>query len=35
VGKDTKCCPELKVHGEKMHEEDGAKYLGDIFHKRG
>ena len=35
VGKDTKCCPQLKVHGEKMHVENSAKYLGDIFHKSG
>ena len=35
VGNDTMCCPQLKVHGENMHEENSAKYLGDIFHKSG
>ena len=32
VGKRTGICPELKIHGEKMHREESTKYLGDIFH---
>jgi len=35
VGKKTKNCPDLKVHGEKMHKEESVKYLGDILHKNG
>ena len=28
-------CPDLKVHGERMHKEESVKYLGDILHKSG
>ena len=35
VGKSSKTCPELKVHGQKMHKEDEVKYLGDVIHKSG
>ena len=35
VGKSPKSCPELKVNGEKMHGENGTKYLVDIFHNSG
>ena len=35
VGKKSQCCPDLKVHGEKMHEAESTKYLGDILHQSG
>ena len=35
VGKRNKNCPDLKVHGERMHKEESVKYLGDILHKSG
>ena len=35
MGKESKFCPDLKVHGQTMHKEESAKYLGDIFHKSG
>ena len=33
VGKKSQCCPNLNVHGEKMHEAKSTKYLGDILHR--
>ena len=35
IGKKAKSCPDLKVHGEKMHKDESVKYLGDIVHKSG
>ena len=35
VGKKSNSCPDLKVHGQKMHREESVKYLGDIVHKSG
>ena len=35
VGRRTKFCPDLKVHGQKMHKEESVKYLGDVIHKSG
>ena len=35
VGKVKEKCHELKAHGEKMHQVESAKYLGDIIHKSG
>ena len=35
VGRKSATCPDLKVHGEKMHKDDEVRYLGDIIHKSG
>ena len=35
VGKVKEKCHELKAHGEKIHQVESAKYLGDIIHKNG
>ena len=35
IGKEDRNCPDLEVHGDKMHEASSEKYLGDIFHKSG
>merc|ERR1719319_1749043 len=35
VGKKSKSCPNLKIHGEKMHREEKVKYLGEIVHRSG
>ena len=35
IGKEDRNCPDLLVHGDKMHEATSEKYLGDIFHKSG
>ena len=35
MGKVDRNCPDLKVHGEKMHRETSTKYLGDILHNSG
>jgi len=35
VGKKSKTCPNLKVHGQKMHRVEKVKYLGDIVHQSG
>ena len=35
IGKQTKSCPSLKVHGNRMDTTNQETYLGDIVHKSG
>ena len=35
VRKQKGSCYDLKVHGEKMHQAESTKYLGDIIHESG
>ena len=35
IGKFDRNCPDLEVHGKRMHEASSEKYLGDIFNKSG
>ena len=35
IGKQTKDCPSLKVHGEKMDNSNQERYLGDVVDKSG
>ena len=35
VGKSKGSCYDLKVHGEKMHQVESTKYLGDVIHESG
>jgi hypothetical protein len=35
VGKHNAMCPDLKVHGQNMHEATQETYLGDVIHKTG
>ena len=35
MGKSKGSCYNLKVHGEKMHQVESTKYLGDVIHESG